>query len=45
MDAIVLILGQKDLRNFVEYVVIDGETPDDVAFKIYGDILRRNQFH
>jgi len=28
---------QKDLRNFVEYVVIDGETPDDVAFKIYGD--------
>jgi|1_EtaG_2_1085319.scaffolds.fasta_scaffold00873_15 hypothetical protein len=26
-----------DLRNFIEYVIGDGETPDDVAFKIYGD--------
>ena len=28
---------RKDARNFIEYIVEDGETPDDVAFKIYGD--------
>ena len=28
---------RKDLRNFIEYIVEDGERPDDVAFKIYGD--------
>jgi hypothetical protein len=28
---------KKDLRNFIEYIVEDGERPDDVAFKIYGD--------
>jgi len=28
---------RNDMRNFIEYVIEDGETPDDVAFKIYGD--------
>ena len=28
---------RKDMRNFIEYIVEDGERPDDVAFKIYGD--------